>query len=308
MNESSLAPTNAAPQPPLSHGSWRRVARRGKHAALQHLLGRDAPTHPLALSRTRQAPTKSEGQRLRRGDLISIGFGAKESQFFAPKISRVEAPPPAIPSAFGWRKLVRFKAKAGAAADANGMELLYFLQNIFEKSPTGNPLDADRNVSLFNRVIATRKVGLGPYSQSKRALYFFADGPRVKCDQAGTPVTCAGGNVPSKVGGQFQDDGAIGFSLKATSDIRNPETEQEDFTALHQLEALSPPHHGILYDGGPALGATQFKKAFDIIRRKWLELHNSVAVGAARHGLPQQRGFRSATMGSGERAGLHPSL
>ena len=150
MNESSLAPTNAAPQPPLSHGSWRRVARRGKHAALQHLLGRDAPTHPLALSRTRQAPTKSEGQRLRRGDLISIGFGAKESQFFAPKISRVEAPPPAIPSAFGWRKLVRFKAKAESAADANGMELLSVLQNVFETSPTGNPLDADRNLSLIH--------------------------------------------------------------------------------------------------------------------------------------------------------------
>ena len=60
---------------------------------------------------------------------------------------------------------------------------------------------------------------------SKRALYFFAYGPLVKCDQAGTPATCEGGNVPIKVEGQFQDDGAIGFSLKATFDIRNPETE-----------------------------------------------------------------------------------
>jgi hypothetical protein len=298
------------------------------------------------------------------GDILATAF-------FAPKISRVETPPPAIPSAFGWRKLVRFKAKAGSVADANGMELLYFLQNVFEKSPTSNPLDADRNVSLFNQAIATRKVGSGPYSQSKRALYFFAYGPLVKCDQAGTPATCEGGNVPIKVGGQFQADGAIGFSLNATFDARNPETEaagkdffyvprscedchgkstangkvnyldtdhwfdrvnpsfgladgkfgKEDFTALRQLEALSPPRHGILYDGGPDLTTPQFKAAFEVIRRlnveikaqnldaavnpdiaaaanfplravtKWLELHDPAAADAARHVPPSQRGF-----------------
>ena len=49
-------------------------------------------------------------------------------------------------------------------ADANGMELLYFLQNVFEESPTANPFDADRNVSLFNQAIATRKLGSGPYA------------------------------------------------------------------------------------------------------------------------------------------------
>jgi hypothetical protein len=80
MNESSLAPTDAGPQATLSHGSWRRVVPCGKNEVLQRLLGRDAPTHPLALSRTRQAPTQSEWQRFRRGNLIGIGFGAKESQ------------------------------------------------------------------------------------------------------------------------------------------------------------------------------------------------------------------------------------
>ena len=149
------------------------------------------------------------------GDILATAF-------FAPKISRVETPPPASPAAFGWRKLVRFKAKAGSAADANGMELLYFLQNIFEKSPTGNPLDADKNVSLFNQAIATRKVGSGPYSQSKRALYFFAYGPLVKCDEAmARQRSCEGSSVPIKVGGQFQDDGAIGFKLEG--DLRRPQ-------------------------------------------------------------------------------------
>ena len=40
------------------------------------------------------------------GDILATAF-------FAPKISRVETPPPVTPSAFGWRKLVRFKAKTG---------------------------------------------------------------------------------------------------------------------------------------------------------------------------------------------------
>jgi hypothetical protein len=297
------------------------------------------------------------------GDILATAF-------FAPKISRVETPPSPNP-AFGWRKLIRFKAKAGSGADTNGMELLYFLQNVFEKSPTGNPLDADKNVSLFNQAIATRKVGSGPYSQSKRSLYFFAYGPLVQCDQAGTPKPCEGNEVPIKVGGQFLDGGAIGFSLAATFDVRNPETaaagkafyyvprscedchgksiangkvnyldtdhwfdrvkpsfgladgkfSQEDFTALSQLEALSPPRHGILYDGGPDLATPQFKKAFEVIRRlnaeikaqnsdaavnpdvaadanfplravtKWLELHDPAVADASRHVPPYQRGF-----------------
>ena len=315
------------------------------------------------------------------GDILATAF-------FAPKISRVDTPPPATPSAFGWRKLIRFKAKAGSAAQSNGMELLYFLQNVFEKSPTGNPFDADKNVSVFNQAIATRKVGSGPYSPQKRALYFFAYGPLVKCDQAGTPSTCRLNDVPIKVGGQFQDDGAIGFGLVASFDARNPETEapgkdffyvprscedchgksitngkvnyldtdhwfdrvkpsfglpdakfsQEDFTALSQLEALSPPRHGILYDGGPDLTTPQFKQAFDVIRKtqrgdQSAEFGRRGQSGHRRRGeLPAQgryqvagaarsdtrrrgqacaalsAGFRAAAVEPGEPAGPHHSL
>jgi hypothetical protein len=64
----------------LSYGQWRRLARRIKNEVLRHLLGHVAATHPLALSRTWGATTKSEWQRFRRGNLIGIGFGAKESQ------------------------------------------------------------------------------------------------------------------------------------------------------------------------------------------------------------------------------------
>jgi hypothetical protein len=251
------------------------------------------------------------------------------------------------------------------------MGLLFVLQNVFERSPTGNPFEAERNVSLFNQVIATRKVGSAPYSPSKRALYFFAYGPLVKCGEAAAPKSCEGGDVPIVVGGQFQDDGAIGLGLKATFDARNPETEapgkdfyylprscedchgksiangkvnyldtdhwfdrvkpsfgladgkfsQEDFTALTQLEALNPPRHGILYDGGPDLTTAQFKKAFEVFRKlnadikgqnadaavnpdvaaeanfplravtKWLELHDPALPDATRHVPPHERGF-----------------
>ncbi len=314
------------------------------------------------------------------GDILATAF-------FAPKISKVETPPSANPT-FGWRKLVRFKAKPGSAADANGMELLFFLQNVFERSPTDNPFEAGRNVSLFNQAIATRKVGTGDYTPSKRALYFFAYGPLVKCGDAAAPKSCEGGDAPIMVEGQFQDDGAIGFGLKATFDARNPETEapgrgfyyvpgscqdchgksiprgkvnyldtdhwfdrvkpsfgladgrfsQEDFTALSQLETLSPPRHGILYDGGPDVTTAQFKKAFEVIRKlnteikaqnsdaasnpdvdadenfplravtKWLQLHDPALPEATRHVPPHQRGFRAAAMGSSERTGSHPSL
>ncbi len=145
--------------------------------------------------------------------------------FFAPKISKVETPAPPTPAAFGWRKLVRFKARPGSSADANGMEALHFLQNIFEKSPTALPLP-DRNVSLFNQAIAIRKAGTGPYSFAKRALYFFAYDPLVKCNNgSGGATDCDGNNVPLTVGGQFQDAGALGFKLRASFDARNPETE-----------------------------------------------------------------------------------
>ena len=166
--------------------------------------------------------------RLPSEQLMALGAGGDilATMFFAPKISRVETPAPASPAAFGWRKLVRFKARPGSGADSNEMEALYFLQNIFESSPTATP-KADKNVSLFNQAIVTRKkIGAGSYSATRRALYFFAYDPLVKCDNgSGVAKDCEGNDVPLIVGGEFQDSGALGFKLKATFDARNPETE-----------------------------------------------------------------------------------
>ena len=152
--------------------------------------------------------------------LMALGSGDEilAIQFFAPKITDVADKAVATPTGgFGWRKLVRFTAKAGSPADTNGMGTLYVLQNTFEATATGDPFDPDRNFSKFNQVIVTRKLGTGPYTADKRPTFFMTYGPFIKIDAAGVPI---------KVNGAFQDQGLIIFDLKATFDEndRDPET------------------------------------------------------------------------------------
>ena len=73
---------NCGAEPPaiLSPSRWRRVARRSKREVLERLLGGDCAGHPLALSHGLHATTKSEWRRFRRGNLVGIGFGAKETE------------------------------------------------------------------------------------------------------------------------------------------------------------------------------------------------------------------------------------
>ena len=70
----------AEPPAVLSPSRWRRVARRSKRDVLERLLGGDCAGHPLALSHGLHATTKSEWRRFRRGNLVGIGFGAKETE------------------------------------------------------------------------------------------------------------------------------------------------------------------------------------------------------------------------------------
>lgn len=223
------------------------------------------------------------------------------TRFFAPKITLVTEPPNSPPaSGFGWRKLVRFKARPGSDAEAQDIGLLMFLQNSFEKTVTNDPFNPDENVAFFNQAMAIRTSGV--VDATHRPVYFFTFGTLVKVH----PVT----NKPVRdAAGKFLNDGPIIFSLAATFDGRDSETgqeakdyfvpdacfqchggrnnpkanlldtdhwqdrvtpkygvadphfDEEDFTAL----AAAP--YGVLYDAGKDDTSAQYKTAFDVIRQ-----------------------------------------
>lgn len=162
----------------------------------------------------------SDLHRLSSDDLMRLADDGDilATRFFAPKITEVTTKPKPIPEhlGFGWRKLVRLKARPSSEAIANGMSMLVFLQNIFEKTVEGNPFNADKNVSKFNQAIVVRKEG--PFTADKQPAYFFAYSTLVKLNAGGQPIKDADGN--------FENEGKLAFSLKATFDevARDPET------------------------------------------------------------------------------------
>jgi hypothetical protein len=235
--------------------------------------------------------------------------------FFAPKITQVEREAPQIPqSGFGWRKLIRFKARTASKAAENGIGALFFLQNIFEATIDGNPFDADKNFSKFNQAIVVRN----KLVDLKNAAYFLAYGPLVKND----------GERPIKFGNDFQDEGKIGFGLGATFDGRVPLTDPDPETGVaakdyfvpvacvechgrdgrrgkvnfldtdHWFDRVTPdyglsdekykledftalaasPKNGVLYDGGQEVSKPEFQVAFGVIHSLNEEISNQNAL------------------------------
>lgn len=238
-----------------------------------------------------------------QGDILA-------TRFFAPKITDVQDKPTAIPElGFGWRKLVRLRAKAGSPADANGMRAVYILQNMVVRNVADDPFTADNVVSNFNQAIMIRKKpSSGQFTDEQRSAYFLTYGRLVKLDASGKP---------DKSSGDFQDDGPITFNLLATFDEndRNPETNSaakfyfvpasceqchgaipsrgklnfldtdhwfDRVTPAYGLAdakfsqddfiALSQSPFGVLYDGEKDTASAKFKAAFDVIR----ELNNEI--------------------------------
>lgn len=232
-----------------------------------------------------------------QGDILA-------TRFFAPKITDVHDKPAEVPElGFGWRKLVRLKAKIGSAADANGMQAVYILQNVVVPNVADDPFAADKIVSNFNQAIMIRKkLASGPFTDDQRSAYFLTYGRLVKLDAS---------EKPDKSSGEFQDDGLISFNLLATfnENDRNPETNSaakfffvpESCEQCHgavpsrgklnfldtdhwfdrvtpssgladakfsqeDFTALSNSPFGVLYDGGKDTTSTKFNAAFDVIR------------------------------------------
>jgi hypothetical protein len=268
----------------------------------------------------------SDLHRLSSADLMAKGMPGEilATRFFAPKITAVAENAPAVPSSgFGWRALTRFKARENSPAVTNGVQSMYFLQNIFQPQADLDPFDPVKRVSKFNQVIVVR-AGNGPFIDSKRAAYFFAYGPLIKLDGNGNPQQTADG--------KFTDDGPLAFKLAATFDGRDPETnlnakdyfvpdacvqchggaqlkgkvnfldtdhwfdrvlptygvdgdpyKTEDFVGLAKAK------FGLLYDGGKDK-PDDFKKAFDVLRKLNREIRDqNAAAGGTGNGNFQLR-------------------
>ena len=114
-----------------------------------------------------------------QGDILA-------TRFFAPKITDVHDKPVEVPElGFGWRKLVRLKAKIGSAADANGMQAVYILQNMAVPNVADDPFAADKIGSNFNQAIMIRKkLASGRFTDDQRSAYFLTYGRLVKLTQA----------------------------------------------------------------------------------------------------------------------------
>ena len=231
------------------------------------------------------------------------------TRFFAPKITDVThktVAPPVPAGGFGWRKLVRVKARPQSAADNNGVEMAWFLQNITDEDVAENPFDPKRRVSKFNQVILTRK---GAPATGQRGGWFLTFGPLVKEDK-GVPVLTTDG--------QFQVQGFLNYGLDATFDEANRDPESNSaaktyFVPLacaachggqnkpkvnyldtdHWFDRVTPAYgiapadgahfqqedftglaaspHGVIYDGGKDRttdeGRARFKAAFEVIRK-----------------------------------------
>lgn len=164
--------------------------------------------------------TATDLHRFGSDDLMSAPGDILATRFFAPKITDVADRPAVVPrGGFGWRKLVRLRAKPGSAAAANGIEALWFLQNVIEATAEGDPFDAERNVSRFNQAILVRREA--PLTPVRQPLYFLTYGELVKLDAERRIVKDASGNL--------QDDGRLTLNLEATfnEDDRIPETNSD---------------------------------------------------------------------------------
>lgn len=248
--------------------------------------------------------TATDLHRLASIDLMELSEEGNilATRFFAPKITDVNEKPVPLPEGgFGWRKLVRFKAKITSDAQTNGMEYLFFLQNIFEKSIEGDPFDPEKNISKFNQAIVVRKDP--PFSDTSQPIYFLTYGRLVKVDDQERPIKDSSGN--------FQNDGILILNLEATFDEndRDPETNlkasqyyvpdscmvchgrlpetgklnyldtdhwfdrvtpnygiDDPAFAQEDFTSLAASSHGILYDGEKNPDTESFKTSFDVIR------------------------------------------
>jgi hypothetical protein len=243
-----------------------------------------------------------QGNPLTTGEIVAV-------RFFAPKIINVRDPQVAgVPvGGFGWRKVIRFRSRAGSAARNAGISVFYLLFNFTTQAPTFPP--PGTHAGQIQGILQP----IYPTNGTHRDLYFLV---YEALDSA----------TPEKVG----------FFLKATFDLAGVVPDDKYYvprscaqchgsTAADQKRAkvnyLDTDHwidrtgddfkkvsaFDVIVDGTPAYvsfrqlnteiltqnvavvaGGPQFAL---LAARKWLDLHTLGGADAARHVPPLRRGF-----------------
>lgn len=235
------------------------------------------------------------------------------SRFFAPKIIAVSDPQPDVPiSGFGWRKVLRFRARIGSPARSDGLDAFYLLFNFADnatKFPKGKPAGqiqallvptyptAGKHNDIYFLVYDNLtkpnpgKVGLFLEATFDLASGVPADGKYyvpIACGQChGTEkVNQPGGKVNYLDTDHWFDRTGDDFKLVKPADVL-VDGEAQAYDTIRKLNAE------IEKQNSAVLGASDPKFALLAVK-KWLELHKVGGPNANRHVPAIDRGLAEA--------------
>lgn len=207
--------------------------------------------------------------------------------FFAPKITdaSVQANPPGQQRKYGWRKLVRLRARVGSKAAEKKLESLHLLFNLF----TTVNLDPFNPSNVSGRSQNTQAMLIrGEGSNLKNSVYWLDYGP---ISSGGRPVKFLGATFdyrdPTLNGGGINQNqkyfvpGACAecHGVKKPDSRKNlifPDGKLNYLDTDHWFDRTDPDNdfpeiadspYGVLFDGGKDQSSLQFSKAFDVIRK-----------------------------------------
>jgi hypothetical protein len=208
------------------------------------------------------------------------------TKFFAPKIVDFNFPStnPKYPYLAGWRKLVKLEALSGSKAAQAGLGAAYVLFNYVQKDPAVDPFpDASFKTESFNTqvIIPRTKFKKG----SEDAAFFLDFDTRSKGYAANDFLSAAFDTAPNpgnthqnyyvpiacaQCHGHDQEAGAP-ESKSGTYPfitINYLDTDQwYDMAGFGDFPSSPNSKFDVLYDGGSDHASSQYKAAFDVIRK-----------------------------------------
>jgi hypothetical protein len=219
--------------------------------------------------------------RLEAGDILS-------ARFFAPRITDVAAKPENV--TFGWRKIVRLRARVGSPAHVKGLASIWLLFNIFSNG--SQPFTAR---SANNQVMLIRADGVTSVKPAYWMVFtgfdnLAGDGARidhlnasfdsrhpgvVRGNRYYIPHACADCHGGLSGGQPAYDTAKLNY-LDTDSWF---DRTRDDFKTI-------PPGLGVIFDGGTDTNSEQFRKAFGVIYQLNAEIK---AQNAATNGPGRDR-------------------